>query len=73
MITDLRSKLGGMFRHLINLQLDHRPMFTEFALIDAWARHSGSMETDYWNHTTRPQPDFNELVQQDKDLRRTPQ
>lgn len=69
MLTDLRSRFQGIFYRLLQLQINHKPLYTEFALISAYLTYRGAIAQLYihgWERTDT----YTYRVKQNKDLRR---
>lgn len=69
LVSDLRKKFQTVFDLLLFLQKDHKPLFTEFALISAYVTFKGQLLMDY----TMTEPNYNNyhyIASRSKDLRR---
>jgi hypothetical protein len=69
MIKDLKQKFQNVFYLILFMQIDHKPMFTEFALISAYITYRGRLVVDYntdYNHLS-----YGPYASRNKDLRRT--
>ena len=69
MIEDLKSRFHGVFYRLLQLQINHKPLYTEFALISAYLTFRGRIAQDYIHGWERSDT-FTYRVKQSKDLRR---
>lgn len=68
MIKDLRDRFHNIFYKLLLLQVDHKALYTEFALISAYTTYRGVIMRDYVHGFD--QPNFTWKIKQNKDLRR---
>jgi hypothetical protein len=71
MIKDLKQKFQNVFYMILFLQIDHKPAFTEFALISAYITYRGRLMIDY--NTDYSVLGYGPRVTRNKDLRRTHQ
>jgi hypothetical protein len=69
MIVDLKQKFQNVFYLILFMQIDHKPMFTEFALISAYITYRGRLMLDY--NTDYNQLSYGPCASRNKDLRRT--
>ena len=69
MTADLKEKFQTLFYQLLYLQINHKPAFTEFALISAYITYRGQLQRDY-THGAHSKDMWHYRVKQSKDLRR---
>lgn len=69
MIKDLKEKFQTLFYQLLYLQINHKPAYTEFALISAYVTYRGQIQRDY-AHGELSQHTWHYRVKQSKNLRR---
>jgi hypothetical protein len=68
MITYLKQQCGALFPQLLMLQINHKAMFTEYALMSAWLEKNNLLLKQYRLHS--PREGFLIKVSCNKDLRR---